>query len=268
MSDSHPDTSITSIDLGQPLNTSRSITASRLANRVPTPVNSRVRPTERSAAPIDTDVSQNPILLNRPVNKKAPKRSNTTTPPPQNHVQTQTQTQLTAPVASHTPSTSSSSSNLNYNIYGNASPMFSPLLNTSATSLLSAGSSYHSWADDNGKKTGWDQLVEYDSQRSPWQEILNSHDQHGSETDDASDAGPNESPEEILRRTAGLSKNDLITLHKRLVEDAMNRRTFDPPRSPIRRRRMSNSRASFSASQTRENGVSTYPTIRLGYKLI
>lgn len=134
--------------------------------------------------------------------------------------------------------------------------MFSPLLNTSATSLLSVGSSYHSGADDMGKRTGWDELVEYDSQRSPWQEIINSHDQHGSETDDASDVEPNESPQEVLRRTVGLTENDLVVLHKRLVEDAMNRRLFEPPRSPVRRRRMSASRASFSASQARENGVS------------
>ncbi|GJJ11942.1 hypothetical protein Clacol_006180 [Clathrus columnatus] len=262
MNVSHPDTSITSVDLGQPLNTSTS-TTNRLANRVPTPVSSRVRPIDRSATLNDAGAGQDPILLNRPINKKVPKRIQTATPPPHNNhvqvqIQTQTQTQLTAPVALHTPSTSSnSSSNVNLNIYGGASPMFSPLLNTSATSLLSVGSSYHSWADDDGKKTGWDQLVEYDSQRSPWQEILNSHDQHGSETDDSSDVEPNENPEEVLHRTAGLSKSDLVALHKRLVEDAMNKRMFDPPRSPIRRRRMSNSRASFSAAHVRENGASS-----------
>jgi serine/arginine repetitive matrix protein 2 len=249
----HRDTSVSMFDLGQSLNSPRtSSVAAKIAARPSTPVHTHTR------SPIANDLGngQDPILLNRTVSKRSQKRMRSPTPPP--HIQPRRQT---PPLALHTPSSSSnSSSNVNLNLYSNTSPLFSPLLNTSTSSLLSAGSSYHSWTDENIKKSGWDQLVEYDSQRSAWQDILNSGGPRVNEADDLSDTEALGGPEQVLRSIAGLTKGDLAAVQQKLVANALSRKSFDPPRSPTRRRRMSNSRGSFSPVQSgRETGVSGVP---------
>ncbi|KAF8579495.1 hypothetical protein K439DRAFT_385263 [Ramaria rubella] len=243
----HLDSSVSSIDLGQSLNSSGpSAAGAKIAARAPTPVYSHPR-SPTSGAPAN---GHDPILLNRSVSKRLPKRMQT--PPP--HIQSQIQ----APMTLHTPSSSSnSSSNVNLNHYPNTTPLFSPMLNTSASSLLSVGSSYHSWADENTRKSGWDQLVEYDSQRSAWKDILHSGGV-GVETDDVSETEGLANPAQVLHSITGLTKGDLATVQQKLVADALLRRGFDPPRSPTRRRRMSNSRASFSAAQSgRDSGTNS-----------
>ena len=250
----HRDQSVSSFDLGQSLNSSRpSAVAAKIAARSPTPVHTHTR------SPIvnDSGSAQDPILLNRTVSKRSQKRMRSPTPPPhtQHHAQTPSS-------ALQTPSSSSnSSSNVNLHLYPNTSQLFSPMLNTSASSLLSAGSSYHSWADENTKKSGWDQLVEYDSQRSAWQDILNSGRARLHEAYEASDAEALGGPEQLLRSITGLTKGDLAAVQKKLVADALSRKGgYDPPRSPTRRRRISNPRGSFSAVQSgRESGVSALP---------
>ena len=247
----HRDTSVSSFELGQPVDSARpSIVAAKIAARAPTPVYTHTR----SPVVNEFGTGQDPILLNRTLSKRTQKRMRSPTPPP--HIQRHTQT---PPLALHTPSSSSnSSSNVNLNnLYSKTSPLFSPMLNTSASSLLSAGSSYHSWADENTKKSGWDQLMEYDSQRSAWQDILNCNGVRVNEADDASDAEALSGQEQVLRSIAGLTKSDLAAMQQKLVTDALARKDFDAPRSPSRRRRMSNTRGSFSAVQSgRESGVS------------
>lgn len=242
----HRDQSVSSFDLGQ--SSRSSAVAAKIAARSPTPIHTH----SRSPVVNDSGNGQDPILLNRPVSKRSQKRMRSPTPPPHNQHHAQT-----PPLALHTPTSSSnSSSNVNLHLYPNTSQLFSPMLNTSATSLLSAGSSYHSWADENTKKSGWDQLVEYDSQRSAWQDILNSGGAGAHE--DTSDTEASRGPEQLLHSITGLTKGDLAAVQKKLVADALSRKSgLDPPRSPTRRRRISNPRGSFSAIPSgRESGVS------------
>lgn len=222
----------------------------KIAARVPTPISSRTR-----SPPVGTDTAPDPILLNRVLSKRIPKRIQT--PPPH------APSVVLVPLASQTPTSSNSSSNINLNLYGspspnlygNPSPMFSPILNTSSTSLLSASSGYHSWTEETSRKNNWDQLLEYDARRIDWRAMLDNKSGDTSEIDE-SDVEEMENPEQILMKKIGLTKEDLVALQARLVQDAMTKRFYaeQVPRSPVRRRRVSESRASLQA--LRENGVS------------
>jgi hypothetical protein len=98
--------------------------------------------------------------------------------------------------------------------------------------------------------------MEYDSQRSAWQDILNSGGVRVNAADESLDTEALGSQEQVLRSITGLTKGDLAAVQQKLVTDALLRKDFEAPRSPTRRRRISNSRGSYSAAQSgRESGV-------------
>ncbi|KIJ30301.1 hypothetical protein M422DRAFT_71022 [Sphaerobolus stellatus SS14] len=242
--DTSLDLSVSSIELGLPLHSPFSTAGAKIAARVPTPISSH-----RARSPVNDSTAQDPILLNRVLSKRGgPRRMQT--PPPQSPVSSV----FTSAV--QTPS-SHSSSNVNVNMYMTTpSPLFSPLLNASSTSL-SSSSSYHSWTEKS-KKTGWDELINFDETKTDWKTLLDgpNGEVNGSDQSDVEDF---ENPDQILRNKLGISKKDLIDLQTRLVEDAINKRTHDlGARSPIRRRRMSGSRASISTSRSRATTSSTH----------
>lgn len=127
---------------------------------------------------------------------------------------------------------------------GNDNPLYlSPLSNNSSrSSLVSAGSSYHSWEEENGFGAGL--LISQDRNEPPWHEItptlttigLSYQSHSGSHSHITSD-----DPESILRQFTGLSKFDLRVIQDKLLEASHSREKNTDLRSTsaLRRRRPS-----------------------------
>ena len=62
-----------------------------------------------------------------------------------------------------------------------------------------------------------------------------------------SDMEEPENPEQIVKKILGVTKKDLVDMQTRLVEDAVKRNLDHGTRSPLRKRRVSGSRASLPA---------------------
>ncbi|KAF8212393.1 hypothetical protein K438DRAFT_1806447 [Mycena galopus ATCC 62051] len=123
--------------------------------------------------------------------------------------------------------------------------VFSPIANSSRSSLESVGSSYHSWDGDHKDRTAA-LFSDVDPQRPLWHEI-SSNGQPNYET-------PNSSPddweaEDIIMKYAGLKKDDFLAIQDKLV-NATIAKTMTPDihhRAPsLRRRRPSTSQSNYS----------------------
>ncbi|KAF5365720.1 hypothetical protein D9758_003275 [Tetrapyrgos nigripes] len=126
--------------------------------------------------------------------------------------------------------------------------LFSPIANSSRSSLESAGSSYHSWQGD--EKENLLSFMEMDSQ-PPWHDISFSSSQADSS---ASGVSPEidwkaEDAEEIISRLGGLQKVDFVTIQEKLVEAVTAKSSMPETRERVpslRRRRPSTSQSNYS----------------------
>ena len=115
--------------------------------------------------------------------------------------------------------------------------------NSSNSSLASAGSSYHSWEEENG--AGWLFVPLPDGQEVAWHDIpsdsnlSHSHSHsHQSQSRSVSRSHSRDDPETILRQYTGLSKADLVAIQGKLIE-AKARNADVRASSTLRRRRPS-----------------------------
>jgi serine/arginine repetitive matrix protein 2 len=128
--------------------------------------------------------------------------------------------------------------------------VFSPLANSSRSSLESAGSSYHSWEDEKDRYLNL--FSDTDVQQPAWHDIANS--------EPSSSATPGGSPdddwdaEEVISRYAGLKKSDFIAIQEKLVTVAVANTSQERAPSAMRRRRPSTSQSNYSVNG-RENRV-------------
>ncbi|KAI0373308.1 hypothetical protein BV20DRAFT_804940 [Pilatotrama ljubarskyi] len=123
--------------------------------------------------------------------------------------------------------------------------LFSPIANSSRSSLESAGSSYHTWDEDHKKDRLSGLLSSLDSDYTPWHDI--SPDKSGPSTAGTSPYDLVE-PEDAVRREIGLTKNDFVSIQDKLVSTALAR-TAPENRAragSIRRRRPSTSQSNYS----------------------
>jgi hypothetical protein len=124
--------------------------------------------------------------------------------------------------------------------------IFSPIANSSRSSLESAGSSYHSWDGEQHKDRILSLFSDVDYQQPAWHDI--------SYTDKSSSATPGGSQddgwdaEDIIGRYAGLTKPDFLAIQEKLVGVAIAKITPDVSnRAPsLRRRRPSTSQSNYS----------------------
>jgi serine/arginine repetitive matrix protein 2 len=124
---------------------------------------------------------------------------------------------------------------------GTTQPLvFSPMANSSRSSLESDGSSYHSWDAGLEKDRGIELLInDIDPQQTAWHNVGGTD---KSSEDDEFDE------EEIIGRSAGLTKSDFVAIQEKLVGAAIAKST-PPPRDRVpslRRRRPSTSQSNYS----------------------
>ena len=123
--------------------------------------------------------------------------------------------------------------------------LFSPLANSSRSSLESAGSSYHSWDEDHKKDRLFGLFSSLDPDNSPWHDI--SPDKSAPSTAGTSPYDATET-EDAVRREVGLSKGDFIAIQDKLVGAALTKAATPENRraGSIRRRRPSTSQSNYS----------------------
>ncbi|EIW60763.1 uncharacterized protein TRAVEDRAFT_71059 [Trametes versicolor FP-101664 SS1] len=135
--------------------------------------------------------------------------------------------------------------------------LFSPIANSSRSSLESAGSSYHTWDEDHSKDRLSGLLNSLDSDYSPWHDI--SPDKSGPSTAGTSPYDAPE-PEDAVRREVGLTKGDFVTIQDKLVGTALSKAATPENRAragSIRRRRPSTSQSNYSVNG--ENRANSTP---------
>ncbi|THH08210.1 hypothetical protein EW145_g2856 [Phellinidium pouzarii] len=145
-----------------------------------------------------------------------------------------------------------------------SNPLFiSPMSNNSSrSSLVSAGSSYHSWEEDNGLGAGFitvpvrSEPSWHDIPAAPNTANLDNHSRSGSRGHSAPD-----DPETILRQFTGLSKLDILSIQGKLLETAQFRAKNTDIRSPstLRRRRPSTAQSAHSAGGQQSRTTSPAP---------
>jgi hypothetical protein len=115
--------------------------------------------------------------------------------------------------------------------------------NSSRTSLVSAGSSYHSWDEVITHESGF--IGSLDDGQEAWHDFPDSRDT--SLSSDQKYLVPDE-PEAILRQFTGLSRMELTTIQHKLVDATQIREKFAETRSPstLRRRRPSTAQSMHS----------------------
>ncbi|KAJ4488031.1 hypothetical protein J3R30DRAFT_882868 [Lentinula aciculospora] len=121
--------------------------------------------------------------------------------------------------------------------------MFSPLANSSRSSLESTGSSYHSWEAENKFL-----FVDADSQVPPWHDLSLSS--QSSSTTPAGSPDTEWNPEDVITTYAGLHKSDFTAIQDTLVSAVASKNTATSEtreRVPsLRRRRPSTSQSNYS----------------------
>ncbi|KAI5124490.1 hypothetical protein M0805_003017 [Coniferiporia weirii] len=143
--------------------------------------------------------------------------------------------------------------------------LISPMSNNSSrSSLVSAGSSYHSWEEDSGFGAGF--IITADRNEPTWHDLqtttttvnLTNHNRSGSR----GNMTPND-PESILRQFTGLSKLDLLSIQKKLLDAAQIRAKSTETRSPsaLRRRRPSTAQSVQSAVGQQSRTTSPVPQL-------
>lgn len=94
--------------------------------------------------------------------------------------------------------------------------MFSPMWNSSRSSLASVGSSYHSWEEP--ELGSLQQIYDYEESQISGSQTASGTTTHGSDRTLADD-----NSEEILYRHTGLTKGDIAVIHTKLVDMALNK---------------------------------------------
>jgi len=122
--------------------------------------------------------------------------------------------------------------------------LFSPLANSSRSSLESAGSSYHSWQGD--QKDDLVSFMEMDPQL-PWHDISFP----GQDSSSAAGGSPDidQDAEEVIGRYAGLQKADFVAIQEKLVGAVAAKISMPESRErapSLRRRRPSTSQSNYS----------------------
>lgn len=120
-------------------------------------------------------------------------------------------------------------------------PLFSPIANSSRSSLESAGSSYHSW-DTDAKDRSAALLTDVDAQQPVWHDIPVPEQA-------TSVAGDEWEAEDIIERYAGLQKADFHAIQEKLVGFAIAKTSAPDVRDrapSLRRRRPSTSQSNYS----------------------
>ncbi|KAJ3856327.1 hypothetical protein EV368DRAFT_78835 [Lentinula lateritia] len=124
--------------------------------------------------------------------------------------------------------------------------LFSPLANSSRSSLESTGSSYHSWEADKFL------FVDADSQVPPWHDLSLSS--QSSSTTPAGSPDTEWNPEDIIGSYAGLHKLDFAAIQETLVGAVASKNmTVSETRERVpslRRRRPSTSQSNYSLNYT------------------
>lgn len=130
--------------------------------------------------------------------------------------------------------------------------------NSSRSSLVSLGSSYHSWEEENG--TGGLFVPIPGGQELAWHDIpsssnLSTHSRSQSRSQEFKD-----DPETILRQHTGLTKTDLLTIQGKLVDasEARARNADVRASSTLRRRRPSTAQSIHSTGQPSRVRISWY----------
>lgn len=145
--------------------------------------------------------------------------------------------------------------------------LLQPLANSSRSSLESAGSSYHSWDEENKNDRLFGFFGKLDPQQPEWHDItISVHDKSGSTTSTTATttttSGTTESSpsiggsggstvesEEVVRRVIGLTKNDFVSIQDKLVAAALTKAATPEGRNraaSLRRRRPSTSQSNYS----------------------
>lgn len=119
---------------------------------------------------------------------------------------------------------------------------------SSRSSLVSVGSSYHSWEEGNGAGTSF--LNSIDKSEPAWHEIPHEDTGSGHNRDGGSLFLNRDNPENILRHFTGLSKADISSIQGKLLEGTQLRSRNMEPRAPstLRRRRPSTAQSIHSLS--------------------
>ncbi|RPD59152.1 hypothetical protein L226DRAFT_536163 [Lentinus tigrinus ALCF2SS1-7] len=122
--------------------------------------------------------------------------------------------------------------------------LFSPIANSSRSSLESAGSSYHTWDEDHKKDRLYDFFSNLDPDSSPWHDIS---DKSGTSTAGTSPYDATET-EDAVRREIGLTKGDFVAIQDKLVGAALTKAATPENRraGSIRKRRPSTSQSNYS----------------------
>ncbi|KAJ6547410.1 hypothetical protein B0H19DRAFT_1165486 [Mycena capillaripes] len=123
--------------------------------------------------------------------------------------------------------------------------VFSPIANSSRSSLESAGSSYHSWDGEHKDRTAA-LFSDVDPQRPLWHEVST----NGQPNYDTPNSSPDDwEAEDAIMKYAGLRKVDFLAIQEKLVGAAIAK-TMTPDiqhRAPsLRRRRPSTSQSNYS----------------------
>ncbi|KAF7322856.1 hypothetical protein HMN09_00065000 [Mycena chlorophos] len=130
-------------------------------------------------------------------------------------------------------------------------PLFSPIANSSRSSLESAGSSFHSWDGDKKDRTTA-LFTDADVARPLWHDLLSNGQNSGSPNSSYSDEG---AAEDVIFTVAGLKKLDFASIQEKLVNAAIAKTVppeLQPRRSPsLRRRRPSTSQSNYSLNNGR-----------------
>ncbi|KAI0340118.1 hypothetical protein BDW22DRAFT_1360638 [Trametopsis cervina] len=130
--------------------------------------------------------------------------------------------------------------------------LFSPVGNSSRSSLESAGSSYHSWDEDHRKDRVFDLFSSLDPQPE-WHDI--------STQSSSSRTTPygKQDPAEVVRLQLGLDKTDLAAIQDKLVSVALTKAATPEGRhraNSVRRRRPSTSQSNYSFTGEKASGSS------------
>ncbi|EPQ58417.1 hypothetical protein GLOTRDRAFT_137137 [Gloeophyllum trabeum ATCC 11539] len=126
--------------------------------------------------------------------------------------------------------------------------VFSPIANSSHSSLESAGSSYHSWDEEGKQDRVYGLFKDLDPEQPPWHELDSTN------TDSAAlgnNADDDWDPEDIIRRYAGLTKADFAAIQDKLVRAAFFKTTTPESRPPSLRRRRPSTSHSLHAAEPR-----------------
>lgn len=132
--------------------------------------------------------------------------------------------------------------------------VFSPMANSSRSSIASEGSSYHSDDGSRRKDRDLDLFVDIDAQYSVWHDVSSTEMTSPATYGDSQDEWD---AEEIINRYAGLTKSDFAAIQEKLVSAAVAKAVTPDPRErapSLRRRRPSTSQSNYSLNG-RDNRV-------------